>query len=291
MVREEKAVVRATVRLQPELSLVQRIALWTSNVWVSWSVERTVKVQVPGGLPGKTAAELGLAAADAVWVVGQRGLQWRRDRDAFTQELHRKYDARVLPVETRYTLLTKDGNRSTFVWRGLGFHAGEGHVLVAAEAVEPWMFDVAVAEGLATGAVEVIPESLDVKVGAYSLRNGSLSISAIGRDNGKGLSVERRKTFALRTRDSMRNVARLAIPALKNTEVPKVSETGDVAVFRLREDGGTEVLMVSAAIENGRLRLQEPVDSRAYGSPVIHAKGVLGLVVSQTLVAPLRETR
>ena len=54
MVREEKVFVRATLRIQPELNVVQRIALWTSNAWVSWKLERVVTVQLPGGRAGKT---------------------------------------------------------------------------------------------------------------------------------------------------------------------------------------------------------------------------------------------
>ena len=290
MVREEKALVLATVRLQPELSLMQRVALWSSNAWVSWKVERTVTVQLPGGRAGKTAAELALAGADAVWVAGRRGLEWRRERDTLTQELRRKYAKRVLTVETRYTLV-KGGQKSSLVWRGLGFHHGDGEVLVPAEAVEPWMFDAAVADALAAGSVEIVPESLDVKVGGSSLRKGTVAVGAIGRDKGKGLSVERRKTYALRDRGSAFNVARLHVAGLQGGRLPETSHTGDVALFRLRDGGGTELLMMSAAMDNGLPRLLDPVDSRAFGSPVIHGTGVVGIVVGQTAIAPLRESR
>ena len=290
MVREEKVLVRATVRIQPELNVVQRVALRTSNAWVSLKVERLVSVQMPGGRAGKTAAELALAGADAVWVVGQRGLEWRRERDAFTQELRRKYTGRVLPVETRYTVV-RSGQQSPLLWRGLGFHAGDGEVVVPAEAVEPWLFDAPVADALAAGTLEIDPESVDVTVAGYSLSKGSLVVAGVGRDKGKGLSVERRKTYALRDRGSVANVARLRATGLQGARLPETTNTGDVAVFRLRDGGGSELLMVSAAMENGRPRLLNPVDSRAFGSPVIHANGVLGIVVGQTAIAPLREPR
>jgi hypothetical protein len=290
MVREEKALVRATVRLQPDLSLVQRIALWTSNAWVSWKVERIVTVQLPGGRAGKTAAELALAGADAVWVVGKRGFEWRLERDAFTKELRQKYASRVLPVETRYTVV-KGAQKSPLAWRGLGFHAGGDEVIVPAEAVEPWMFDAAVAEALAAGTLEIIPESVDVIVSGFSLRKGTLTVAGVGRDKGKGLSVERRKTFALRDRASDANLARLRVAGLQGARLTETTDTGDAAVFRLREGGGHELLMVSTAMENGRPRLLDPVDSRAFGSPVIHPAGVLGIVVGQTTVASLREPR
>jgi hypothetical protein len=291
MVREEKGLVRATVRLLPELSLVQRIALWTSTTWVSWKVERSVKVQLPGGMPGKTAAELALAGADAMWVVGQKGLQWRRERDVFTQSARQNYGSRVLPVETSYMVLTRKGQKSSLVWRGLAFHVGDGEVVAPAEAVEPWLFDAAISEAVAAGAMDVIPETLEVSVGGYSLQKGAVTIGYVGRDNGKGLSVERRKTFSLRDRASVANIAQLKIPALRGARVNATSEVGEVAVFRRRDEGGLELLLLSAAMENGRPQLLEPVDSRALGSPVMHATGVLGIVVAQTAIAPLRDTR
>jgi hypothetical protein len=169
----------------------------------------------------------------------------------------------------------------------LGFHRGDAEVLVPAEAVEPWMFDGPIAEALASGALEIVPEAIDVIAGEYSLRKGTLAVVEVGRDKSKGLSVERRRTYALRDRASSTNVARLHIAGLQSTRMEETNETGDVAVFRMRDGGGTELLMLSTAIENGRARLVDPVDSRAFGSPVIHEKGVLGIVVGHTTIAPL----
>jgi hypothetical protein len=139
--------------------------------------------------------------------------------------------------------------------------------------------------------MDVIPETLEVSVGGYSLQKGAVTIGYVGRDNGKGLSVERRKTFSLRDRASAANIAQLKIPALRGARINATSEVGEVAVFRRRDEGGLELLLLSAAMENGRPQLLEPVDSRALGSPVMHATGVLGIVVAQTAIAPLRDTR
>jgi hypothetical protein len=292
LVREEKALVLATVRLQPEFSLLQRIAMWSSSAWVSWKLERTVQVQIPGGFTGKAATELALAAADTIWGVGQRGLQWRRERDAFLQHVRDTYGPRVLVAQTRYTAVTGKGERSNFVRHGLVFHTGADEVLAPAEVVEPWMFDPVLAELLSSGAMEVVRESVDVRIGKSTLSNGALTVEAIGRDRSKGLTVERRKTYSLRDRSSKKNTARLRLKDWSGTRVNEsTASAATAAVFRVRDDGSTEILSVAVSGAPGQWRLAEPVDSRAFGSPVIGGDGVLGILVNQSTILPLSAFR
>jgi hypothetical protein len=61
----------------------------------------------------------------------------------------------------------------------------------------------------------------------------------------------------------------------------KMSE--DVAIFRLLDDV-LEILVIPAVVENGNLRLADPVDSRAYGSPVIGRDGFLGILQDQRTI-------
>ena len=107
------------------------------------------------------------------------------------------------------------GQKSPLLWRGLAFHAGDGELVVPAEAVEPWLFDGAIADALAAGTLEIDPESVDVTVAGYSLSKGTLAIAGVGRDKGKGLSVERRKTYALRDRGPWRTWPACASPACR----------------------------------------------------------------------------
>ena len=71
MVRDRKADVRATIRLQPELTLLQRMALRTFAAWASMNLQRSVEVEVPGGTIGRGAALMALATADSLWVLDE----------------------------------------------------------------------------------------------------------------------------------------------------------------------------------------------------------------------------
>ena len=120
----------------------------SSGAWMTAGFERVVDVDVPGGAIGRAGAMMVLAAADAAWVLGRSGLDWRRQRDEFRQKVHDTYQSRVLLIESRYQVRGKDGATTNLVWRGLGFRDRGMNVVTTAEAVEPWLFDSAIADAL-----------------------------------------------------------------------------------------------------------------------------------------------
>jgi hypothetical protein len=275
MVREGKVRVNATVRLQPDLSLVQKLALRTWSPWVSVKIDRTVDVEVPGGSMGRTTALVVLAGADSVWSLGQRGLEWRRERDEFIAKVRSDYAPRVVMITTKYRLADGEGQ-----WTGLGFH-WEGHEVIApAEAAEPWLFDAGMADAIAARAVEVGEVTIAARTAAGAAM--PLTLVHVARETEKGLSVGRRKTYRFRERASASNLARFRTPS--KAEAVKQGKMGDdVAIFRLL-DGVLEILVIAAVVENGNLRLADPVDSRAYGSPVIGRDGFLGILQDQRTI-------
>ena len=302
MVQDKKADVRATIRLQPDLSLLQRMVLRASGAWVSTTFERSVGVEVPGGMVGRGAALMALAAADSLWVLGRSGLEWRNQRDAFVQQVRATYAPRVLVIETRYQVRGKDGRQALLTWRGLGFHQSGGQVIVPAEAIEPWLFDSTVADAIASGAAEVIKSSLDIVARmttgtSYSLRNGNLKIVRVAQDRSKAISVRRRKVYEVRERNSTANVAKLLITSSLLSKLREATANGaaqTVAVFRLRDSAAEqwpEILILSATGENGTTRLVEPVDLRASGSPVINQDGMVGILLDQSTIASMQAIR
>ena len=97
-----------------------------------------------------------MAAADAVWVLGRKGLDWRQERDSFVQQVRASYAPRVLAIESRYEVRTKEGQHRILSWQGLGFIENNGYALVPAEAVEPWLFEGAMADAIAAKEVELV---------------------------------------------------------------------------------------------------------------------------------------
>jgi hypothetical protein len=191
----------------------------------------------------------------------------------------------------------KDGRSTILHWRGLGFHANKGRVLVPAEAVEPWMFEAHIADAISSNNAHVVEGSLDILVRDSSLQAGEVKIPAVGRDRVKAISIDRRKIYPMRERDSETNMAGLEIaalaahepdmPAMKEPSVKDGVASPD-AIFRLRRQAEIEVFLLPIAVENGRIRLVEPIDSRAFGSPVIGPAGLLGMLQNQTSVASMR---
>jgi hypothetical protein len=208
-------------------------------------------------------------------------------------------------IESRYSVGWKDGRRDGFSWRGLGVRAASGQLLTPAEAVEPWMFDSVVADGIASGTIEVLPESIDIVAqavsasgrGTYSLQNGKLKVLSVAPDRSKMISAARRKLYPVRQRGTASNIALLEITSdNRNLHGMKFSLRDDagesVAIFRLRNGTNSpvvELLTVSALTEPGSLRLTDPVDSRAYGSPVISAHGLIGILQDPQSVLSMRE--
>jgi hypothetical protein len=275
MAREGKVRVNATVRLQPELSLVQRLALRTWSPWVAAKIDRTVDVELPGGSLGRTTALVVLAGADSVWSLGQRGLEWRRERDEFVAKVRSEYAPRVVTITTKYKFGDGEGQ-----WMGLGFHWQGNEVIAPAEAVEPWLFDAHLAEAMAARGVDV--GEVTITAQAIAGRPMPLTLVEVARQMGKGLSVGRRKTYRFRERASASNLARFRMD-LDAEAVKQGDISEEVAIFRLL-DGIPEILVAPAVVENGTLRLADPVDSRAFGSPVIGRNGFLGMLQDQRTV-------
>ena len=275
MAREGKVRVSAIVRLQPELSIVQKLALRTWSPWVSAKIDRTVDVELPGGSLGRTTALVVLAGADSVWSLGQRGLEWRRERNEFVARVRTEYAPRVVMITTKYRLGDGEGQ-----WTGLGFHWQGNEVIAPAEAVEPWLFDAGLAEAMSDRALQVSK----VAITARTKANSAMPLTLVGmpRETQKGLSVGRRRTYRFRERASTSNLARFRIEA--TVGAVKQGELADnVAIFRPR-DGDPEIIVVPAVIENGTVRLADPIDSRAFGSPVIGRDGFLGILQDQRTV-------
>ena len=303
MVRDRKADVRATIRLQPELTLLQRMALRTFAAWASMNLQRSIEVEVPGGTIGRGAALMALATADSLWVLGRSGLDWRRQRDDLVQEVRTSYAPRIVVIETSYQLRHKTGEKTLMSWRGLGFHDSNGQMIVPAEAVEPWLFDGVIADAIAFGAAEIVNNSRDITArtasgASYSFKKGSLKIVRAAQDRAKAISMNRRKVYGVRERNSTANVARLFIASPHSPPVREASATSPlqtVALFRLHDSEPSErtpeILILSAMPDKDHLRLVDPVDLRASGSPVITQDGVVGMLLDQSTIAPMKAIR
>ncbi|MEJ7606452.1 MAG: hypothetical protein WKF37_09320 [Bryobacteraceae bacterium] len=137
----------------------------------------------------------------------------------------------------------------------------------------------------------------------YSLKGGELKVTALGKADTRALSLDRKKLYDLSGRDSGTNAAQLEFmrPVAEGLDFGAVAEAGanasleQVAVFRARQGNAKgsslELLILRARRENGRILLEEPIDSRAFGSPLLVAEGLLGMLQNHTVGTSMKRLR
>jgi hypothetical protein len=304
IMREGTARVQAVLRGQLQLNFFQRAALRGGGAWVVTHLDRDVPVEIPGGSMGRLAALAALTAAEPLWAANAA---LRR-----TWEMSREEAARALPViseslaavETRYDLKSRGGEVVTVRHWSSGFAAADDRVLVPAESVEPWMFDTAIAEAIASREVSVVASSVDIVVTTattgsrpprvFSSRHGEVRVSKKQEATRTAISPSTRRRFRVRFRADDANVALLEVRGWTAPVLPTAPErTGwwqpATLVIPRRQNGGVEaeLLEVFIGLENGRYRLRHPVDASAFGSPVWMDTGVVGLLQDENSAAPM----
>jgi hypothetical protein len=299
-----RAQVRAEVRAQVELSLFQKLALLASGAWVTLNVDQDVSVSVPGGIFGRTAAFATLTAAGPVWIAGQSAQEWRRNRSALAARVRSSLNGRLVTLDTRYELKSRDGEIAPLEIARLGLLNSRGEVVAPAEVVEPWSFDDAIAEALDRGDVSVDESKLEIVATplsgtrAFSLRSGELRIVRELRGVENAISTTTKRRYHVRFRDRDTNAVLLEIPVMKSAgqAFEPAAGVGDgewqpAAVVRLihRDSRPEPVLwLTEARLTDGRYQIKDPVDAAAWGSPLWIDNGVAGLLQDEGSAAEIR---
>jgi hypothetical protein len=297
-VRDGYADVHAEVRAQIELNLFQKLTLMAPGAWVTLKVHQQVPVAVLGGALGRAAAFGVLLAAEPIWMAGQTARAWRQNRTALAERVRAEMRERIVALETRYELKSRDGTQVAMHAWSMGFLVGKGRLLATAEALEPWSFDDSLAQSLDRGDVTLDEAQFDVLAtpmpdtsGAgttFSLRQKDLRI--VGKPGGDEIAISAitKRHYHVRFRNSNSNAVLFEIPALRNSEaqLELANESGDgawqsAAVVRWdhSESGGEPILwMTEARWEEGRYHIKDLVDGSAIGSPLWMDGGIVGLL-------------
>ena len=294
------AQVRARIRAQVQLSLFQKIVLLAGQAWIAAPLDQSVPVTVPGGMLGRAAATAALLAAEPVWAAGRAGIEWRQRQSERSEKVRELVAGSLFVIETHYVLETSAGETATVTYRSMGFLVSGGNLLVPAEALEPWMFDAAVAEAIDHKEVKV--HEKDVEVAAtpsagpagrrtFSLQQGSLKIVKKLNGSETAISLHDQKRYKVRIRGRESNAALLSLvgwPAAQGglvvAEPAATSDWHDAAIVRVnpaRPDVDPEVVLTTARLENGRILLSQPADAASFGSPVQVDGKVVGILQDQ----------
>jgi len=286
---------------QIKLGFMARMALMSSNALVPVKLHQEVKLEIPGGSFGKMGAGMLLQGA------GLALAQMKGKVDGLAGGLRATVRGaqlpRVVAVTSSYEVQDSSGKASTVVWNGTGFLVDAHHLVVVAEALEPWAFDPELELAVKAKQVKVKPESLQLK-GIVASESASPVVLELGKQLSVGTqgSLKSHEVMVpsekggmpvkaqIADRAESPNVAVLnvagdafAVSSAAEGPVDASSHWDQVAVFRPAHGDDaraneTEILLVPAKMQDGRISFGTSVDSDVFGSPIFSADGLIGVV-------------
>jgi hypothetical protein len=305
MIGDQIARVKATMRAELQISLFQKLAIMARGIWVAIPIDQDVTVTVAGGMVSRAAAVAALYAAEPLWRVGREAVAYR-DRRSDVVKIAREQVEALAELKTTFSVTNREGETASIVHLGAGLLLSNGRILTTAEMVEPWAFHPALAEALQTGIVKLTPGGLDIVVSfakaplgvaaSYSLRAGNLRIHKLLTGSDKAVSLATNVRYKLRMRDNSKNAAMLLLSGVANdglqaginpARMISVKGTEQVAILRLPTGSAPNVVITEARTEGDRIRLNDPVDSLAFGSPVWIGDRVLAMMQDANSAVPI----
>lgn len=304
--------------LSVHLSTIAKIMLRSSQAVVPMKLQQKVPVAVPGGAISKAAALAVLAAGDVALQHLRVGLTMSEGLwPGLRRDVRQQYALASFAVAVTYSVKDARGTEVPLTWSGVAFRVSPTQIVLPYEALEPWNFDPDIATALQSGVYTLEPDTFRLSVWP----SGQAAPSPLTPDGGLQLGKQLRAAVPARqttTQVMIPTHSRLPqkgkldvrtsnsnITVLSSTEalppVPPTKFAGDalpthwdeVALLRFpRLGSGTltpEVIVTSATLDHGRIRLAVNVDSTVFGSPIIAADGIIGMVQDESSGIPWSE--
>jgi hypothetical protein len=289
------AQVKTTIRAQLELNLFQRVALMTGGAWVVTRVDQQVPVEIPGGAFGRFAGLAAIAAAEPLWSAGYSMRETRRTGSERAERARAEIARSLVVLETRYDVRSRAAEVTTLRHASTGIVIGKGRVLATAEAIEPWIFDAALAEAIGNGEVAVVVPSLEIRATqpasaasparTFSLQKQELRVVKTLQKSEKAVSAKTRRRYQVRFRNDDANAALIEIRTLETSPLvpglPPAAGWRPATVFTLqRQESGLEPVLwhTEARYDAGRFEIKDPLDATAFGAAVWIDNGIAGLL-------------
>ena len=295
-VSDGQATVHGYARVDLDLNILERFAGNQWNAHADMPIQVNVPVQIPGGFIGRAAALVALSAAQVALNVGGSPLNPLRQSEAAEDALHARYAPSLVVAESRYALMHGQ-QRVDIVVRQLGFRTSADQFVLTGEMMEPWKFDIDVATALKTGDASLVENSRELLVwpadaqldaaSARSLARGSIQVVHEPRqsESTEVPTADSHVKVRLSRRDSNSNYAvlRFTKPEDQGTPIKPASlqenrEQTSLAVFRVNDQGKLEVVETPEHREGDRIRVDNPLDTSAFGSVLVTENGAVGML-------------
>jgi hypothetical protein len=300
LVNDETAEFEGQARVELDLAPAPRVVL---------PLRQRTPVAVPGGSVGREAILATLTAADATLHVGGEVAGRVREFFGWTDGLVKQYGPSLFLIEARYRY-SHDGRNVVRTARSAGFAIAANRIVTTAEALRPWAYDAEAALLLESGAAVLDDQFYDVRVWpagapaggdtAFTLHNHRLKAAAIGSavesvlvatgGNVRGVRLGKRDAEGNAGVVELLGQARAGVP-VQGVATPAM-EWDHVALFRFpasRTDASVDMIYVSVRRSGDRIRLSEPVDSTAFGSPLVLPGGAIGMLQDETSGMPFEK--
>lgn len=282
--------VAGAARAEVELDWLQRLATGSRHASVWHAFDQELQIEIPGGrlreLSAKTLFALAEPVAQAGWELQRKAAKWLDDD-------WEPAAAQAAAIRTSYGYRGQDGTPNRTETLAAGVVLTPQIVVTPLEAVEPWRFDPVMALALQRGEAQLSPhrelEAL-LPTGSsgerkrYRLSRAELEVQADPCETERVLVADeqgktRRVTVCRAGGQASLAVLRI-VPEGASTLAPwrrirpAPGETLHMTVVRLvpGRGGGQahwELLRLQGRVEGDEIRLAEPVDPAALGSPLL----------------------
>jgi hypothetical protein len=208
-------------------------------------------------------------------------------------------------VTVSYDLVTRDGGRQPRARRTLGVAVRADVLCTTREALEPWRFDVDEAVLLQAQGARLAAGAPRLSVTWHGAAGGTPSgvdaaglLARLPRIKGRSLRTpvgDRVRRIMLLDRDSDANLVCLSMPSPGSASASAWRGGGvngsEAAVFVTRPEQAPSLVWarVSEAAAGVGDRLAAPLSPESLGSPVVSSKGLVGILVSDRGLRPLRD--
>jgi hypothetical protein len=209
-------------------------------------------------------------------------------------------------VTVAYDLVTRDGARQARARRTLGVAVRADVLCTTREALEPWRFDVDEAVLLQAQGARLAADAPRLSVtwhGAAAATPSGVDsaglLARLPRIKGRSFRTpvgDRVRRITLLERDSDANLVCLAMPSPGSASASAWrggagATGGEAAVFVARTEQAPSLVWarLSESPAGDGDRLAAPLSPESRGSPVVSSKGLVGMLVSDRGLRPLRD--
>ncbi len=312
LVKSGKIHIEGNALVEAKLDLLPSLLLRTRTAHAPFHIDASLSLDVPGGQAAREQALTVLTVAQSGSSLLSKSLLYLLGTDATQKRLQDRFGKSVLLALSRFEMADSTHKRYPVERLGVAFRLSDKQVVTAREMIEPWRFDSDVALKLKRKELTMVENSFDLLlwpsgttysgIGGAPLEAAALGLRKHDFHIESASSAETETMVATNTgsratlvntvpRASTSNLAVLAFDVPLTTGSPvapldaKLNSAGykNLAIFRFPAGAYTknvepEIVRLSASSVNGRLVFDDPVDSSAFGSPVISDTGLVGIV-------------